>query len=146
NPASGNFANLADMVTGPNNSERSGGRWYPTLCTLANGNVFAFQGHPDKDDPRHGNNTPEIYRPITNRWVSLPPIGDVSTPPPGDDKPEPILYSRLHLLNDGSIFVSSRVNGYARNIRIDPLTSTVQEVSPLPDPAYHNYNGSSVLL
>src|SRR5450432_3387439 len=32
-----------------------GGRWYPSLCTLGNGDVFIFQGHPGGDDDRHGN-------------------------------------------------------------------------------------------
>lgn len=138
NPSSRAFGNVADMSAQPGHGGRSGGRWYPTLCTLSTGEVFAFQGHPDKDDTRHGNNTSERYSLLTNSWVSLPPIGDVSL--------DPILYPRLHLLNDGSLFVSSRISGYAQNIRINPWNGTVQEMTPLPDSEYQSFGSPSVLL
>ncbi|MFJ7682319.1 galactose oxidase-like domain-containing protein [Peribacillus butanolivorans] len=137
-PASGTFSNLADMGPEPGHGTRGGGRWYPTLCTLATGEVYAFQGHPLGTDSRHGNNTPERYQPEINNWVSLPAIGNVAS--------DPILYPRLHLVNDGRLFVTSRINGYGKNILIDPGTSLVQEVCPLPDGDYHNFDSPSVLL
>ena len=115
-----------------------GGRWCATLCTLATGEVLAFQGHPRGDDGRHGNNTPERYQPLANHWVLLPAVGDVST--------EPILYSRLHLLRDGTVFVSSRIPGFPGNIVLNPWTGATQEVRDLPDPAYHGFAYPSVLL
>jgi hypothetical protein len=138
NPFSGAFVSVADMGAEPGHGNAGGGRWYPTLCTLGSGEVFIFQGHPGGDDTRHGNNAPERYQPGTNSWVSLPPIGDVSQ--------EPILYPRLHLLNNGSIFVSSRINGYNQTLQINPWNGGVQEVSPLPDEAYYGFNCPSVLL
>ena len=63
-----------------------GGRWYPSLVTLADGSVLALEGHPrvypqshdeDKDatnyppqpdDPRHDNSSPDRYYP-SNRPV-----------------------------------------------------------------------------
>jgi hypothetical protein len=137
-PASGTFSNLADMGSQPGHGASGGGRWYPTLCTLGTGEVYAFQGHPLGTDSRHGNNTPELYQPGTNSWISLPAIGNVA----GD----PILYPRLHLVSDGRVFVTSRINGHGKNILIDPATSAVQEVSPLPDGDYHNFTCPSVLL
>lgn len=53
----------------PDEAERGGGRWYPTLLTLANGRVIALSGHPSHRDNRHNNNIPEIYDPIRNHWV-----------------------------------------------------------------------------
>ena len=137
-PVSGSFSTAADMEPESGKGEAGGGRWYPTLCTLGTGEVLAFQGHPSGSDTRHGNNTPERYQPLSNSWTSLPPIGDVSS--------DPILYPRLHLLNNGSIFVSSRINGYARNIQINPWNGGVQEVSLLPDVEYQDYGSPSVLL
>jgi hypothetical protein len=137
-PASDDFSVASDMGPQPGRST-GGGRWYPTLCTLADGDVLAFQGHPAGDDTRHGNNTAERYQPSTNTWVMLPtPVGDV--------RAEPILYPRTHLLRDGSVFVSSRVNGFESNISLDPTSGTAREVSPLPDAAYHDFNCPSVLL
>ncbi|GAA3386349.1 galactose oxidase early set domain-containing protein [Cryptosporangium minutisporangium] len=46
-----------------------GGRWYPTLLTLADGAVLALSGHPASTDTRHNNNSLEIYDPATDRWT-----------------------------------------------------------------------------
>jgi len=137
-PSIGAFTTVADMAAGPGSGKATGGRWYPSLCTLGNGDVLAFQGHPGEDDARHGNNTPERYQPFLNRWVPLPAIGDVSS--------SPILYPRLHLLNDGTVFVSSRINGFNRNIRINLQNGAVQDVAPLPDVDYHLFDCPSILL
>src|SRR6266849_1939677 len=61
-PLSGAFVPASDMNSAPGQGGAGGGRWYPTLCTLASGEVLAFQGHPDGDDARHDNNTPERYQ------------------------------------------------------------------------------------
>src|SRR5215211_1642909 len=43
--------------------EKTGGRWYPTLATLPNGDVIAFSGHPGSDDLYHNNFIPEVFSP-----------------------------------------------------------------------------------
>ncbi|MFE3181888.1 hypothetical protein ACFXKR_13620 [Streptomyces violascens] len=57
-----------------------GGRWYPTLVTLADGGVFALTGHPligkygDRSydyDERHNNTKPDIYRQQNNSWQGV---------------------------------------------------------------------------
>ncbi len=137
-PRTGQLLTTADMNPEPGAGSAGGGRWYPTLCTVENGDVFIFQGHPKGDDGRHGNNSMERYQLATNRWVLMPSLGVVS----GD----PILYSRLHLLSDGSIFVSSFVNGFGRNIAINPFDGSFREVSDLPNGRYHGFGCPSVLL
>src|SRR2546427_406072 len=78
--------------------------------------------------PGRDNNRPERYQPLTDRWVMLAPTGaDVSAPD---------LFPRLHVLRDGSVFVSSMLLGNTRCIAIDPWTGNRQEVVDLPDAAY----------
>lgn len=137
NPPTGTFLAAADMGPEPGLTT-GGGRWYPTLCTLSTGEVVAFQGHPDEDDGRHGNTTPERYQPLANRWIMLPEIGA----PVGD----PIVYPRLHLLRDGWVFVSSEIEGFAQCIAFDPWSGATRTTCPLPDAAYRGFNFPSVLL
>ena len=40
-----------------------GGRWYPTLVTLGNGDAVAVAGPASNSDTRHDNNTIETYTP-----------------------------------------------------------------------------------
>ena len=77
------FAEIASMRPEPGmeSADTGGGRWYPTLVTLATGEVLAIKGHPKGNDTRHNNNTPERYRPVTNSWVLLPPLGDEAAAP-----------------------------------------------------------------
>lgn len=134
NPPTGAFVPASDM--GPQAGRSvGGGRWYPTLCTLATGEVLAIQGHPSEDDTRHGNNTPERYQSLADRWVMLPAIGD-----------EGGVYPRLHVLRDSSVFVSSQIPGFAQNIALDPWSGTVRQICNLPDGAYRGMNCPSVLL
>ena len=137
-PASGVFAVVADMGPEPGHGNAGGGRWYPTLCTLGNGEVYAFQGHPLGTDTRHGNNTPERYDGGNNRWAMLPKVGEITG--------EPILYPRMHLLSDGRLFVTSNINGHNKNIRIDPFGGAVEELTALPNAAYFGFDFPSVLL
>src|SRR5207244_1333776 len=109
--ATGVFAEVGSMGFQPGTTQ-GGGRWYPSLCTLPTGEVLAVAGHPAGDDTRHDNNRPERYQPLTDRWVMLAPTGaDVSAPD---------LFPRLHVLRDGSVFVSSTLLGNTRCIAIDP--------------------------
>lgn len=137
NYISGTLNQAADM-NGEPGLTTGGGRWYPTLCTIGNGDVFIFQGHPRGDDGRHGNNTAERFQLTSGNWKLLPAVGTITS--------DPILYPRLHLIKDGKIFVSSSINGYSQNIKVNPLSAAVQPISPLPDAAYHGFDYPSVLL
>jgi hypothetical protein len=99
---------VADMNVQPRR-DRGGGRWYPTLITLADGKVLAVFGHPSRTDRRHRNDTPERYDPASNLWELLPAIAqDVPNPLAGG----PLLnYPRLHLLPNGQVFFATPVNG-----------------------------------
>jgi hypothetical protein len=119
--------------------QTGGGRWYPSLCTVSTGEVLAVAGHPAGDDTRHNNNRPERYEPGGNRWVVLPATGP-------DSAPGPDLFPRLHVLRDGSMFVSSALQGNTRCIAIDPSSGHKREVIDLPDGAYRGFDCPSVLL
>lgn len=138
NPATMVFTEAASMGFEPGTTH-GGGRWYPTLCTLATGEVLAVAGHPAGDDDRHNNNRPERYQPLIDRWVMLTPTGP-------DGVPGPDLFPRLHVLRDGSVFVSSALQGNARCIAIDPWTGAKREICDLPDGAYRGIDCPSVLL
>jgi hypothetical protein len=142
NPATMVITEVANMGFQPPPSlppPHGGGRWYPTLCTLSTGEVLAVAGHPAGDDTRHNNNHPERYQPLVDRWVMLSPTGPY-------DVPNPDLFPRLHVLRDGSVFVSSQLQGNARCIAIDPWTGTKHEVCDFPDGSYAGFDCPSVLL
>jgi Domain of unknown function (DUF1929) len=132
------FETLADMSYEPNRSPHGGGRWYPTLITLADGRAYAFAGHPAQDDTRHSNSTPEIFDYIDNRWIQVAQVGI--------NPDNPVLYPRLHLMNTGQIFCSSAIPAFNSCISIDPYTSQVTEAANLPHPAYQGFDYPSVLL
>src|SRR3712207_8811293 len=46
------WTSVADMNVQPGR-DQGGGRWYPTLLTLATGKVLAVFGHPSRRDTRH---------------------------------------------------------------------------------------------
>jgi hypothetical protein len=57
-------ANLNKGEKGPAaESDRTGGRWYPTLLTLADGNVLALAGAPGADEKEQDNFIPEVFTP-----------------------------------------------------------------------------------
>lgn len=74
-PLARSWRRVADMNAEPGfaYNGRGGGRWYPTLLTLANGEVLAMGGHPSSSDrrPNHNNDSPERYDSSTNRWTLL---------------------------------------------------------------------------
>jgi hypothetical protein len=80
----------------------SGGRWYPTLTTLADGGILALCGHPEvADDTRHNNNNLEIFH-TTSGWIDQGPQAHA---PINKLLPNPYpLYPRLHLLPTGEVF------------------------------------------
>jgi hypothetical protein len=114
----------------PGSTERGGGRWYPTLVTLADGQVLAVGGHPRAGDDahadnyptpdtrRHSNNTPERYAPSLNDWTLM--FGDITAP----NGPEHQLdeYDRLHLTPTGHVFFSTLAKSMGDTRLFDPYT------------------------
>lgn len=84
-----------------------GGRWYPTLVTLANGESLAAAGHPFETDSRHNNDTPERYSPAADSWTLL-------TAERLDVGIRSRYYPRFHLLPDGNVFFVSPVSNACR--------------------------------
>ncbi|MBX9298678.1 DUF1929 domain-containing protein [Chromobacterium vaccinii] len=97
---------------------KGGGRWYPSLVTLADGSVLALCGHPrifpasydeadpaaypaTEDDPRHNNNSPERFIPAENRWQLLNPDGLGE----GFLHDFAVFYPRAHQLPDGKLLI-----------------------------------------
>jgi hypothetical protein len=117
-----------------------GGRWYPTLLTLANGEVLAVAGHPFRTDSRHNNDTPEWYSPGSDTWTLL-------TSERLDAGIRTRYYPRFHLLPDGNVFFVSPLGGVCRIY--DPFTGQTVG-STIPSAGGSLYNDSwdypSVLL
>lgn len=107
----------------------SGGRWYPTLITLADGRVLALGGHPLEGDARHTNRTMEIYDPATKAWSYIGSV-DYTNIPGASEIPERTNHSeypRCHVLRDSSVFVSSNMadgDVHRWNPYTDPLNWT----------------------
>jgi Domain of unknown function (DUF1929) len=117
-----------------------GGRWYPTLVTLANGEVLAVAGHPFNTDSRHNNDTPERYSPETNTWSLL-------TAERLDVSIRTRFYPRAYLLPNGNVFFVSPVNDACRVY--NPFTGlTVGATIPAPGGSLYDdsWDFSSVLL
>lgn len=120
-----------------------GGRWYPTLVTLGNGEVIAVSGHPSASDTRHHNDTQERYATGSDSWTQL----TAELFDPGTGGPSNRLYPRFHLLPDGTLFFSTPYNGNCR--RWNPFTGTTVGAA-LPAAGGGRYNNSwdfpSILL
>ena len=73
-------------------------RWYPTLLTMGNGNLFVASGVERLIYNDRGLNVhqTETFNPATGKWRNNGPSGQTSLP----------LFARLHLLPDGNIFYS----------------------------------------
>lgn len=108
-----------------------GGRWYPTLLTLPNGQVLTMSGHPEKTDTRHNNIMIEIYKGGT--WLDK-----------GDKVDAPDSYPRLHLLPNGKVFSSTPMSGETQTW--DPASNTWTNVAPSPGVDYESFSASSILL
>jgi hypothetical protein len=89
----------------------TGGRWYPTLITLADGRVLALGGHSLEGDSRHTNTSMEIYDLGSKKWslvgsVDYPNIPGAAEIPTRDTHSE---YPRCHVLRDGTVFNASNM-------------------------------------
>lgn len=108
----------ADLNFQPGSTSQGGGRWYPMLVTLADGQVFAAGGHPSDTDyywspgggggVRHNNNTPERFGPGPDRWTLI--TSAVTAP----DSVQTDEYPRLRLLPNGLLFTSTEGMGSKR--------------------------------
>jgi hypothetical protein len=86
--------------------EHSGGRWYPGLVTLGNGEVAAFMGHLDQGDTRHRNTLPERYNQNGNFWVNMPKvIGTAGEPDEGGRRF--LFFPRAFQLPNGRLFFAT---------------------------------------
>lgn len=115
----------------------TGGRWYPTLVTLANGRVMAFSGHPGSGDAEHNNDLPEEFTrtPDPNGgWRLLPALGDPTAQQYYFEHRLP-LYPRMHILPYGGIVCTNPVRR-PRGSLPTSLQSQTTEVMPPTTLAY----------
>lgn len=118
----------------------SGGRWYPTLITLADGRVLAASGLAEDGGLNTGI---EIFDPAAETWQPLPV-------PPHDAFAGLPLYAHLFLLADGRLFFTggrtddpSPVSPCLIDLAADPVHVTA--VGGLRSPGTRN-QAASVLL
>lgn len=143
-PRANRWTRAADMNFPPGRTG-GGGRWYPTLVTLGNGEVMAFSGHPHEpfaDDPRHNNNLAERFSPWSGGWVTHSTVihtGD------GDGNG---FYPRVHLLRDGLIFIAMHIRGSSKRLYspfVDELTGP--DIADTGIGRYDNFwDGPTLLL
>ena len=164
NPLAATWEQVEDLNFQPGSEDdpRGGGRWYPTLLTLASGEVFAVSGHPyigyfnEDDEPvttgaddylfpgdlvrRHNNNTPERYRPSVDDWVQLV-WESTSHDNQGIDE-----YARVHLAPNGRVFFSTRAKDDKRFYSAYTGGYTDEgEVAP-GDSAYHRLSETTSVM
>lgn len=123
-PLTHGFAKISSFGPEPGHelANTGGGRWYPSILTLSNGEMLAVGGHPAGDDSRHLNDTPERYSAATDTWTRLPKLPGVGTD---------LSYVRMHVIQpDGFVLVSWTSDD--RTIKYNPWTgdSTVVTTGP----------------
>lgn len=120
-PVAGAFTNVAINM--------ANGRWYPTLTSLANGQIAAFSG---LDSTGVKTAFVEIYNPATSGWS--PPIKGTYNPS---------LYPRMHVLPSGKVFNS----GPTTTSRfVNPSSGTWSSVVATTNYRNARSYGTSVLL
>ena len=168
-PFTQQWVSVSPMLPEPGQETRGGGRWYPTLITLADGRVLAVGGHPlvDKDDPtrndgRHGAWMPEIYNADTDSWTYVGghwiyvswgdvapevelPEGQVR---PTEGVPNYLYYPRIFVVPGGRVFMVSPNNNNCG--WYDPTTGLIDELlldkPPHNNQAYPETAHTAVLL
>jgi len=156
-PAGYAWKSVAEMNPGVAQEEdtrHTGGRWYPTLLTLANGDVLALSGHPGKGDREHTNFIPEVFVPTPTprgAWYLLGSYTN-ATERTLFAKHETTYYPRAHLLPTGDVFFASpTVEGKTVTLTVgrNPWSGTFHPVcrfSPSASGAYGAFSETSVLL
>lgn len=126
---------IADFNFDNSFGKTGGGRWYPTLVTLPNGDLIAFSGHPSRrSDHWHNNNIPEIFSQTGKCWRWVKPTASEIT-----------FYPRIHLVKGGSLFVCAVTDGTSRFY--NPTTGDFQGPTiPGPGGIYTGWDNTSVLL
>jgi hypothetical protein len=109
------------------------GRWYPSMVTLANGDLFIASGvtklikplYRNKDPQYSGDNVPqtETYSPATGEWTENGTTGERSLP----------LFPRLHLLPNGHVYYDAA--GQAFNPMGQSYKQALWNVAATYDPA-----------
>jgi galactose oxidase-like protein len=155
----------AKMNTGPV-VERceggSGGRWYPTLLTLANGNILAMSGHPGRCDKFHDNFIPEVFTMAPSPAGAWHRLGSYANPADVGlfQSNNVTYYPRLHLLPTGDVFSSSPMAGMTKSISVNsgPWSAAYNTIATFKDfstptptdlddwQIYSTFSGTSVLL
>jgi hypothetical protein len=105
----------------------TGGRWYPTLVTLADGRVLALGGHPLGQDTRHTNTSLELYDPDAQSWnlVGNTDYNNIPGAAQAMHRGQHSEYPRLHVLpDDGSTVLSTSTM----------TDDTIEEWHPYADP------------
>ncbi|HVG09514.1 MAG TPA: galactose oxidase-like domain-containing protein [Thermoanaerobaculia bacterium] len=140
-PATEHWVPVQRMRFEPGHSA-GGGRWYPTLFTLGNGDVAALSGHPSDSDTRHYNNSIESFDPRAGASGAWADMGILPAAAAG--YPDLTYYPRLHLLPDGKVFFSSPING--QSMKWNPNTLAFAPVGAGPGNDYDGIGVTSVLL
>jgi hypothetical protein len=147
------------MHLDPDNRENTGGRWYPQLVTLGNGEVLASGGHPTKvgqpptdteGELRHSTNIPERYSPWRDEWTLL-----ASSPPLEQEKTADDLdggafdYERIHVTPNGKVFFVSPIRrdvpAVSSNRYYDPYRGRVDD-QPVIAPREFPYDAVGVVM
>jgi hypothetical protein len=112
-----------------------GGRWYPTLVTLANGDLIAISGHPSRRSIQwHNNDIPEKYSQATGRWSWIKPTASTIT-----------FYPRVHLIKGGKLFICAVEDGNSHFY--NPNNGDFEGPAiPAPGGSYNGWDATSVLL
>jgi hypothetical protein len=126
--------------------EESGGRWYPGLVTLGNGDVLALFGHPMQKDIRHRNTLPERYNQAANVWINSPKEMAYPIEPEGGVRY--LFFPRAFTLPDGNVFFATPMpvdfatatsgDGTYYSTRYDPATGGYQG-HKIPEPGFGGY-------
>ena len=134
-PRAKRWVRAADLNFQPGSNSIGGGRWYPTLVSLENGEVFVVGGHPAADDSyptnvpdadkRHNNNTPERYSAGADAWTLM--TADITAPAGLAYATDG--YPRYRLLPDGRLFSDtagkdSGDGGLSKKRLFDPYAGT----------------------
>lgn len=147
-PIAGTWREVEPMNPDPAGNPDSGGRWYPTLVTLSNGDVLAVGGHPDlredypdHDDHRHSNNVAERYSVASGKWIPLYSSPPTQAQKTANDDEWAYDYQRTHLLPNGRVFFASPVRGFNRTY--DPWSGQFLASPTIALPADGKYHGIS---
>ena len=172
----GTWTDAADLLPEPGYESRGGGRWYPTLLTLSNGEILAVAGHPrvsedtDINDGRHGSWLPELYNPGLDAWTYQPghwlyvqwslvgPTDPQDVPegqelvvlPDGQERGNTysyLYYPRLFVVPGGDVFMASPDNEQCGFY--DPATGIVRDIEIAAPPhgtQFRETNHTAVLL